>query len=109
MLPGSNNVVGLWPAVWAMGNLGRVGYGASLEGVVSGLSELSSPSCLMHFFSGRTLTTRVMLAPYRTRHSTACLRLRLSTAIPSSTAFCHSSKVNASRAARAKVSFLLWP
>jgi beta-glucanase (GH16 family) len=34
MLPGANNVVGLWPAVWAMGNLGRVGYGASLEGLV---------------------------------------------------------------------------
>jgi len=33
MLPGINNVVGLWPAVWAMGNLGRVGYGASLEGM----------------------------------------------------------------------------
>ena len=35
MLPGSSNIVGLWPAVWAMGNLGRVGYGASLEGLVS--------------------------------------------------------------------------
>jgi len=32
-LPGANNVVGLWPAVWTMGNLGRVGYGASLEGL----------------------------------------------------------------------------
>ncbi|THH08340.1 hypothetical protein EW145_g2773 [Phellinidium pouzarii] len=31
-LPGTNNIVGLWPAVWAMGNLGRAGYGASLEG-----------------------------------------------------------------------------
>ncbi|KAI0756923.1 glycoside hydrolase family 16 protein [Daedaleopsis nitida] len=31
-LPGSNNIHGLWPAVWAMGNLGRAGYGASLEG-----------------------------------------------------------------------------
>lgn len=33
-LPGANNVVGLWPAVWTMGNLGRAGYGASLEGMV---------------------------------------------------------------------------
>jgi len=33
MLPGATNVMGLWPAVWAMGNLGRVGYGASLEGM----------------------------------------------------------------------------
>ena len=34
-LPGVNNVVGLWPAIWTMGNLGRAGYGASLEGLVS--------------------------------------------------------------------------
>ncbi|KAA1466606.1 glycoside hydrolase family 16 protein [Dentipellis sp. KUC8613] len=32
-LPGLNNVAGLWPAVWTMGNLGRAGYGASLEGM----------------------------------------------------------------------------
>lgn len=31
-LPGANNIAGLWPAVWTMGNLGRAGYGASLEG-----------------------------------------------------------------------------
>lgn len=33
-LPGVNNVIGMWPAVWAMGNLGRAGYGATLEGMV---------------------------------------------------------------------------
>ncbi|KAI9513053.1 beta-glucan synthesis-associated [Russula earlei] len=32
-LPGASNVVGLWPAIWTMGNLGRAGYGASLEGM----------------------------------------------------------------------------
>ncbi|KAH7916279.1 glycoside hydrolase family 16 protein [Hygrophoropsis aurantiaca] len=32
-LPGVNNIVGLWPAIWALGNLGRAGYGASLEGL----------------------------------------------------------------------------
>ncbi|EIW78253.1 glycoside hydrolase family 16 protein [Coniophora puteana RWD-64-598 SS2] len=32
-LPGSSSVSGLWPAVWTMGNLGRVGYGASLDGM----------------------------------------------------------------------------
>lgn len=32
-LPGINNVQGLWPAIWTMGNLGRAGYGASLEGM----------------------------------------------------------------------------
>ncbi|KII90889.1 glycoside hydrolase family 16 protein [Plicaturopsis crispa FD-325 SS-3] len=33
VLPGVNNIVGLWPAVWTMGNLGRAGYGASLDGM----------------------------------------------------------------------------
>jgi beta-glucanase (GH16 family) len=33
-LPGAANVQGLWPAIWAMGNLGRAGYGASLDGTV---------------------------------------------------------------------------
>jgi beta-glucan synthesis-associated protein KRE6 len=33
-LPGANNIAGMWPAVWTMGNLGRAGYGASLEGNV---------------------------------------------------------------------------
>ncbi|KAF8648187.1 hypothetical protein AX16_006326, partial [Volvariella volvacea WC 439] len=33
MLPGSNTIHGLWPAVWTMGNLGRAGYGASVEGL----------------------------------------------------------------------------
>ncbi|KIK69476.1 glycoside hydrolase family 16 protein [Collybiopsis luxurians FD-317 M1] len=32
-LPGQNNVSGLWPSVWTLGNLGRVGYGATLEGM----------------------------------------------------------------------------
>ncbi|EAL19980.1 hypothetical protein CNBF3070 [Cryptococcus deneoformans B-3501A] len=31
-LPGTNDIPGLWPAVWAMGNLGRAGYGGSLDG-----------------------------------------------------------------------------
>ncbi|KAF8609468.1 glycoside hydrolase family 16 protein [Ceratobasidium sp. AG-I] len=31
-LPGTSKVFGLWPAIWAMGNLGRAGYGASLDG-----------------------------------------------------------------------------
>ena len=36
-LPGANNVAGMWPAIWSMGNLGRAGYGATLEGTVSSL------------------------------------------------------------------------
>ncbi|KAG8708287.1 hypothetical protein FRC09_001334 [Ceratobasidium sp. 395] len=31
-LPGSHKTYGLWPAIWTMGNLGRAGYGATLEG-----------------------------------------------------------------------------
>ena len=40
-LPGVNNVVGLWPAVWSMGNLGRAGYGATLDGLVRPASAIS--------------------------------------------------------------------
>lgn len=32
-LPGVSNIQGLWPALWTMGNLGRAGYGATLEGM----------------------------------------------------------------------------
>ncbi|KAG8931888.1 hypothetical protein FRC03_011003 [Tulasnella sp. 419] len=32
-LPGSENVPGFWPAVWTMGNLGRIGHGATTEGL----------------------------------------------------------------------------
>ena len=32
-LPGASDVWGLWPAFWTMGNLGRAGYGASLDGL----------------------------------------------------------------------------
>ena len=31
-LPGFKDVSGLWPAFWVMGNLGRAGFGASLQG-----------------------------------------------------------------------------
>lgn len=34
-LPGQAGIAGLWPAIWSMGNLGRAGYGASLDGMVS--------------------------------------------------------------------------
>ncbi|GAA5969770.1 hypothetical protein JCM21900_004194 [Sporobolomyces salmonicolor] len=32
-LPGSPTAQGLWPAVWTMGNLGRPGYGGSVDGM----------------------------------------------------------------------------
>ena len=43
MLPGYNNVKGLWPAIWAMGNLGRAGYGATLDGMVRLYHVVSLP------------------------------------------------------------------
>ncbi|KZV63649.1 glycoside hydrolase family 16 protein [Peniophora sp. CONT] len=33
VLPGSPEILGFWPAVWLMGNLGRVGYGATTDGL----------------------------------------------------------------------------
>lgn len=32
-LPGTNDITGLWPAFWTMGNLGRASYGSTLEGM----------------------------------------------------------------------------
>ncbi|WVF65398.1 hypothetical protein IAT40_000125 [Kwoniella sp. CBS 6097] len=32
-LPGTSNVYGLWPAIWTLGNLGRAGYGGTLDGL----------------------------------------------------------------------------
>jgi hypothetical protein len=31
-LPGANDIGGLWPGAWTMGNLGRAGYGATNDG-----------------------------------------------------------------------------
>lgn len=45
VLPGKNNVMGLWPAVWTMGNLGRAGYGATLDGMVRLSSSLLFLKC----------------------------------------------------------------
>lgn len=61
-LPGVNNIVGLWPAVWAMGNLGRAGYGATLEGTVSALILFCSHSQLTCLTSGHTRMTAAMSA-----------------------------------------------
>jgi beta-glucanase (GH16 family) len=34
MMPGWSNLMGMWPAIWTMGNLGRAGYGATTHGMV---------------------------------------------------------------------------
>ena len=47
-LPGANDVLGLWPSVWAMGNLGRAGYGATLDGLVRDFQVLLQASHDMH-------------------------------------------------------------
>ncbi|KAK9692470.1 hypothetical protein K7432_014319 [Basidiobolus ranarum] len=31
-LPGSSEIPGFWPGIWTLGNLGRVGYGATTDG-----------------------------------------------------------------------------
>ncbi|KAJ7103722.1 beta-glucan synthesis-associated protein-domain-containing protein [Mycena epipterygia] len=54
-LPGNNNIHGLWPAVWTMGNLGRAGFGASLDGIP-------------------TPTTHATLAPLQIRRLTVSRR-----------------------------------
>ncbi|KAJ7753458.1 glycoside hydrolase family 16 protein [Mycena metata] len=50
-LPGTTNIFGLWPAVWAMGNLGRAGYGASVDG----LWPYSYDTCDVGTLSNQTL------------------------------------------------------
>jgi beta-glucanase (GH16 family) len=54
-LPGSNNIHGLWPAVWALGNLGRAGYGASLDGMVR------SRICWLNWVSAYSYAVAVLL------------------------------------------------
>ncbi len=68
MLPGYNNVRGLWPAIWAMGNLGRAGYGATTDGTVRGPLRYWLASALRDVppYSGRTRTTRATSGPSRT-------------------------------------------
>ncbi len=67
-LPGFNNIRGLWPAIWAMGNLGRAGYGASTDGTVCSTSSVmfAPPECASH--SGPTHTMHATSVPPRTRH-----------------------------------------
>ena len=69
MLPGFNNIRGLWPAIWAMGNLGRAGYGATLDGMVCYVPHLllTFPETAPH--SGHTPTMHVISEPRQTRRS----------------------------------------
>ncbi|TFK99147.1 beta-glucan synthesis-associated protein SKN1 [Pterulicium gracile] len=51
VLPGEATVAGLWPAFWTLGNLGRAGYGASLDG----MWPYSYDSCDVGTLSNQTL------------------------------------------------------
>ena len=51
-----------------MGNLGRAGFGASLEGLVGRLSRFCL-MCASYLLSGHTRMTAAMWARYRTRRT----------------------------------------
>lgn len=79
-LPGLHNVAGLWPAVWTMGNLGRAGYGASLEGMVRTSITIVVHVVLRVLPSGHIPMIRVTLGRLPTNPSTANLTMRRLTA-----------------------------
>lgn len=56
-LPGKNNVYGLWPAIWSLGNLGRAGYGGSLDG----LWPYSYDACDVGTLKNQTLNGKLSL------------------------------------------------
>jgi beta-glucanase (GH16 family) len=39
-LPGENNVAGLWPAIWTMGNLGTITFNTTILGVTDVFSQV---------------------------------------------------------------------
>lgn len=104
-LPGTNNIVGLWPAVWTMGNLGRAGFGASLEGMVR-ISYFDPLLCLPAEqrmpYSGRTHMIVVMLVQWRISPLMGSLLPPWRTVMLAMEAFCRSFLVSASRAAHAQ-------
>lgn len=108
VLPGINNVMGLWPAVWTMGNLGRAGYGATLDGMVRlvpprpvlwlavRLADLESS------VSGPILTTLATSARLRIKPKTVFQKQQQSTAIPHMVAFSPTSAGNVSHGVHAR-------
>jgi hypothetical protein len=104
-LPGVTDIVGLWPAVWTMGNLGRAGYGASLEGMVCLFFLLvmmvfvEYPTSL---HSGLIAMMRVMLVPLQTSQSVGNLLQQPSTGTQARVAFYHTLLVNVCHGVHAK-------
>ena len=105
VLPGTNNIVGLWPAIWTMGNLGRAGYGASLEGMVCAHLRWMSNHADEVLCSGLTLTTPATSGQLPTRPSMVCPLQRRKTVIPAMAmrfpiclaSVCHAAHALASR------------
>lgn len=68
VLPDANNIAGMWPAVWTMGNLGRAGYGASLEGMwpytYDACDVGTGPNQTHNGLPSAALTTGSQNAPY---------------------------------------------
>lgn len=77
VLPGVNNILGLWPAIWTMGNLGRAGYGASLEGTVGCLFEFGVLDPHIYLLSGPIHTTNATSVRWQIKLSMANPQLRL--------------------------------
>ncbi|KAJ6551470.1 beta-glucan synthesis-associated [Mycena capillaripes] len=67
-LPGTNNIHGLWPAFWTMGNLGRAGYGASLDGMwpytYDACDVGTAPNQTLNNLPEIALTSGITDAPY---------------------------------------------
>ncbi len=63
--------MGFWPAVWTMGNLGRAGYGATLEGMVSAPLSMHPPKITdTNVISGHIRMTAAMSGLHLIKHST---------------------------------------
>ena len=68
MFPSLGGIAGLWPVVWAMGNLGRARYGAGFEGMVSYTWNGMPPKADSLLYSGRTPMTCATLGLFLTKH-----------------------------------------
>lgn len=111
MLPGANDVQGLWPAVWTMGNLGRAGFGASLDGMVRLVEQSISrfPSYLTAVvYSGLIHTMSVTSVPFRIKRTPMEHLKQLPPAGMQATHF-RTCLDSGSRLARAKAKFILDP
>jgi hypothetical protein len=114
-LPGANNILGLWPAVlrfvrytvqfflshpqvWTMGNLGRAGYGASLEGMWP-YSYGNASFSVTFIFRSQIRETTAMWAPLRIKRSKELPTLPPSMETRATAELCRGSRGRGFRAA----------